>query len=49
MFPFFISPLRNQKPLTREQNNRVFKILGVLIAVIIVLYVIFSMLVFGHL
>lgn len=38
-----------QKPLTREQNIRVFNIPGVLIIVIIVFYVIFAMLVFGHL
>jgi hypothetical protein len=49
MNPFFASLFGNRKPLTRQQNQRAFRIVFLALAAVVVIYIVVALLVFGHL
>lgn len=49
MNPFFAALFGNRKPLTRQQNMHVFRVVFFALAAIVVIYVVVALLVFGHL
>ncbi len=49
MNPLFAALFGNRKPLTRQQNQRGFRIVLLMLAAVVVIYSIVALLVFGHL
>jgi len=49
MNPFLASLFGNRKPLTKQQNQRVFRIVFLALATVVIIYCVVALLVFGHL